>query len=285
MTIPFGPMISATALAQELADVIVCDVRWYLDGRSGRAAYDAGHIDGAVFVDLDVDLADPPCRPGGRHPLPAPERFAATMGRLGIGDASRVVAYDDAGGVVASRLWWMLDSIGVAAAVLDGGIDAWSGPLTQTTTEPVPAVFTAQPWPADRFVDASAVAARPADAVVVDARSAERYRGDANPIDPRFGHIPGARSRPTSDNLVDGHVRPAAELRSELSELGIGPDTDVIASCGSGVSACHDLLALRIAGLGNGRLYVGSWSDWGADPERPIETGDDVGRAGDQEAP
>lgn len=298
---PFGPVVEADWLADNLDSVVVADVRWYLDGRSGRDAYDRGHLPGARFADLDADLSAVASPAGGRHPLPDPDRFAAAMGRLGIGDGDRVVAYDDAGGVIAARLWWMLDSLGHPAAVLDGGIGAWAGPLETDPAVWEPAEFTARRWPEDRFVDIDELdrlRGRPG-LVVIDARSAERYRGEPNSIDTRFGHIPGAMNMPATGNLAtDGRLLSAAELRSRYTAIGAAasdtgePDTEtsdtgigepgaaavgaetsnVIAYCGSGVSACCDLLALRRAGLGNGRLFVGSWSAWGADPARPIET-------------
>ena len=269
----FGPIVDTQWLAAHAGTVVIADVRWYLDGRSGREAYDRGHIPGARFVDLDTDLSGPPTRAGGRHPLPRPEDFAAAMGRLGIGDAGTVVAYDDAGGVMASRLWWMLDSLGGAAAVLDGGIDAWSGSLDTGAPSWLPEVFTARPWPADRYATIDEVDAARADpeSLVIDARSVERYRGVPNQIDPRFGHIPGAVSMQVGDNLRGGRLLPAADMHARYSEAGAA-DRDVIAYCGSGVSACHDLLAIRHAGLGDGRLFVGSWSAWGSDPDRPLAT-------------
>ncbi len=269
----FGSLVDAEWLAAHTGTVVIADVRWYLDGRSGREAYDRGHIVGARFVDLDVDLSGSPTTDGGRHPLPSPEDFAAAMGRLGIGDGCTVVAYDDAGGVMASRLWWMLDSLGERAAILDGGIDAWAGELETTAPSRRAAEFTARPWPAGRFATIHEVdAARTdPDSLVIDARSIERYRGEPNAIDPRFGHIPGAVSMQVGDNLREGRFRPAAELRARYADAGAG-SRPVIAYCGSGVSACHDLLALRHAGLGDGRLFVGSWSAWGGDPDRPLAT-------------
>ena len=269
----FGPLVEAGWLEANTGSVVIADVRWYLDGRSGREAYDRGHIPGARFVDLDADLSGPPTRAGGRHPLPSPEDFAETMGRLGISDSTAVVAYDDAGGVMASRLWWMLDSLGGAAAVLDGGIDAWTSGLQTAEPSWSPARFTSRPWPAHRLatIDEVDVARSDPASLVIDARSVERYRGDPNNIDPRFGHIPGAVSMQVGDNLRDGQLRPAAELRARYAEAGAG-DRAVIAYCGSGVSACHDLLAIRRAGLGDGRLFVGSWSAWGSDPDRPVAT-------------
>ena len=269
----FGPIVDAPWLAAHAGAVVIADVRWYLDGRSGREAYKRGHIGGARFVDLDTDLSGPATKAGGRHPLPAPEGFAAAMGRLGIGDDTAVVAYDDVGGVVASRLWWMLDALGRDAAVLDGGIGAWTGEL-QTAAPPWPAAdFTARPWPNKRLATIDEVDAARTDpgAVVVDARSVERYRGEPNQTDTRYGHIPGAVSMQVGDNLRDGRFLPAAELRARYAGAG-ADDRPVIAYCGSGVSACHDLLAIRRAGFPDGRLFVGSWSAWSADPDRPVAT-------------
>jgi len=274
----FGPIVDAAWLADRLddPDLVVADVRWYLDGRSGRAEYEAGHIPGAVFVDLDTVLSAPPTPEGGRHPLPDPESFAAAMGALGIGDDTRVVAYDDTGGVTAGRLWWMLDALGRKAAVLDGGIAAWEGEPSTAPVVPNPAAFTATPWPADRVISADELEdALGGDTVVLDARGAERFaRGGA--VDPRPGHVPGARSAPAIDNLVGGRLRPPEALAGRYRSVG-ADEQPVVAYCGSGVSACLDLLALRRAGLPDGRLFVGSWSAWGADERRPAETGPDAG--------
>lgn len=272
-------LVDAAELAALLDDpsVVVADVRWYLDGRSGRAAYEAGHIPGSVFIDLETVLAAAPGDGPGRHPLPDPEVFAAGMWAAGISDDDLVVAYDDAGGSVAARLWWMLRVTGHTAAVLDGGIHAWTGDL-ETGAPPARAsgTFTATPWPQDRIVDADDVARMIEEGTaVVDARAAERYRGEVEPIDPRAGHIPGARSAPWSDNLSPrGTFLSAGELRATYETLGARRDRPVVAYCGSGVTACHDVLALTLAGFDDVRLYEGSWSDWCSDPERPAATGD-----------
>ena len=241
------------------------DVRWYLDGRSGREAYAAGHIPGAVFVDLDTMLAGPPSVAAGRHPLPDPDHFAASMRALGIEEHSVVVAYDDAGGTVAARLVWMLRAVGVAAALLDGGIGGWEGPLSTAEPEIVPSSFPSVPWPADLLATADD-AADPA-LRVLDARAPERYRGEVEPIDPQAGHIPGAENVPALSLLGDdGRLLPRGELRARLA----GAD---VAYCGSGVNASFLAVAAEHAGLPAPRLYPGSWSQWSGDPSRAVEAG------------
>jgi thiosulfate/3-mercaptopyruvate sulfurtransferase len=261
-------LVSGDWLVDHLADVRVVDVRWYLDGRSGHEAYLRGHIPGAVWLDIDNELSDPATPEDGRHPLPSPERFAGALARVGIDYGTPVVAYDDAGGSIAARLWWLLHVLAEPVAVLDGGLDGWPGDLTRKVPSYSPVRRAPRPWPAGRFVDADAVAAT--GAVVYDARTAERYaRGDPE-IDPRPGHIPGARSAPWADNLgPDGRFRPPEELRARFAEAAHRP---AIAYCGSGVTACHDLLAMKVAGMHDIALYPGSWSQWGADESRPAQT-------------
>lgn len=262
-------LVTGDWLAAHLDEVRVVDVRWYLDGRSGLEAYLAGHIPGAVWLDIDRELADPATPKDGRHPLPTPERFAAALGRAGIAEATMVVCYDDAGGSIAARLWWLLHALGEAAVVLDGGLDAWPGELTTHVPAVPPVVRAVRPWPAERFVDADAVAR--ADAVLYDARTAERYAHGDPTIDPRPGHIPGAHSAPWGGNLdADGRFRPAAELRARYADAVQRP---AVAYCGSGVTSCHNLLAMHVAGIEHTALYAGSWSQWGADESRPAETG------------
>ncbi len=280
------PIVDAAWVAAELRldptgsgtpPLVVVDVRWYLDGRSGSDAFDAGHLPGAVWIDLERWLAAAASPARGRHPLPDPETFAEGMALHGIGDDTAVIAYDDLGGMVAGRLVWMLRSLGANAGLLDGGLTAWSGEVeTGPGRRPAPASFTARPWPADRLVTTDDVATRPAGVVVVDARAAERYRGEVEPIDPRAGHIPGARNLPLGGNLgPDGRFLDPETLRARFAGVGIDDDTtaaNAVMYCGSGVSACHNLLALEAAGLGRARLYVGSWSAWSSDPARPAAT-------------
>ena len=278
-----GPLIDAEWLQRALdeEDVAVADVRWYPKG-GGREAYEEGHVPGAVFVDVDADLAGPRSGDSGRHPLPAPQAFAEAMERAGIGDDTALVAYDDAGGSNAARLWWMLTATGHPAAVLDGGLAAWPGALEQGPgrSRP-PAHFTPRPWPTDRIADAAQVdrLRRDPSAVVLDARSAERFRGEVEPIDPVAGHIPGAGNAPWAENLdpVTGRFLPPGELRRRYQALGVDGTRTVVAYCGSGVTSCHDVLALEVAGLGRAKLYVGSWSGWIADPSRPMARGPDPG--------
>jgi thiosulfate/3-mercaptopyruvate sulfurtransferase len=273
------PVVDAQWLSEH-PDAVPADVRWYLDGRSGRAAYGEGHLPGAVFVDLDRRLSGAPSDAGGRHPLPDPEVFAAGMSGLGIGDDDVVVAYDDAGGVIAARLVWMLRVTGHAAALLDGGLTAWTGPRSREEPARAPTSFTPRPWPAGELASIDEAADR--GLVVIDARSRERYAGGADAVDPRAGHIPGARSLPCRENLDgDGRLLAAAELRRRFAAAGIeadgGAPSRVVSYCGSGVTACHNLLALEHAGLPRGRLFVGSWSAWSRDPARPAATGDAPG--------
>lgn len=276
-----GPVVSAEWLSDHLDDptLVIADMRWYIDGRSGEAAYDAGHLPGAVWVDLDRDLASSSGTGPGRHPLPSPGHFAAAMNRLATGDGDVVVAYDDAGGSIAARLWWMLTALGHDAAVLDGGISAWTGELSNDLPSERPdSLFTEKPWPLGSTVDVVTVDTlrRGDDAVILDARSADRYRGEPNPIDKRLGHIPGAVSAPWNENLDEdtGRFRPVNELRARFTSLGVRHDRPAVCHCGSGITACHNLLALQLAHLPAGRLYPGSWSDWAADPGRPVRIGD-----------
>ncbi len=270
MALP-GPSVSASWLEDNLASVQLADVRWSILAGPARAAFIEGHIPGAVFVDLDADLSGPPGS-AGRHPLPSPGQFAAARRRLGLGDGP-IVAYDDVGGSIAGRLWWMLDAVGVPAAVLDGGINQWQGRLEIGEAKPVPVEVDERPWPSDRFISADDVlGAIASGSTLLDARSEERFRGEPNPIDPVAGHIPGARSRPWTRNLGDdGTLLPVDELREQFTASGVGDGADVIASCGSGVTGCHLLWAASVAGLKPGRLYTGSWSEWIGSGERPIE--------------
>lgn len=270
------PIVSPQWLMSHPNEAVVADVRWYLDGRSGLDAYRAGHIAGAVWVDLDRWLATHGRPEEGRHPLPSPETFAAGMAGYGIGDDTTVIAYDDAGGMVAGRLVWMLRTLGRNAALLDGGLASWPGGRAEGDPPAVASAhFTAAPWPADAIATTDGVANRPPGTLVFDARAPERFRGEVEPIDPQAGHIPGAANLPFSGNLSsDGRFLPPAALTARFTEAGISAATDVIVYCGSGVSACHDVLAIEAAGLPRPRLYVGSWSAWSSSAGRPVATGD-----------
>ncbi len=272
------PVVDQAWVDSRTPGVVLADVRWYLDGRDGRAAYDAGHLPGAVFVDLDRVLAAHASPAEGRHPLPAPAAFAGGLAAAGIGDGDTVVAYDDAGGVIAGRLVWMLRAIGHDAALLDGGLTAWTGALETKTGEKQAGekqakTFTPVSWPADRLADIDDAVS--GSFVVIDARDAPRFRGDTEPVDPRPGHIPGARNLPVRANVdTDGRFLPVGELRRRFAAVGVTDGADVVSYCGSGVTACHNLLALEHAGFRPGRLYPGSWSQYSNDPARPAATGD-----------
>ena len=253
----------------------IADTRWYMgDAVGGHEAYHTGHIPGAVYVSLEHHLS---AHEGpGRHPLPDRSVFAECMGSLGFGDEHLVVAYDDRGGAIAARLWWMLRDLGHdRVAVLDGGIQAWEaagGTLEIETPSPTPAVMTVRD-PLTRQIDRTALEERLGAVTVLDARAPERYRGETEPIDPVAGHIPTARNLPYEGNLLDDLTFvDAGALRDRFEAVGAGDDTVIY--CGSGVTACHDILAMTVAGLPEPTLYPGSWSDWSSSGG-PVATGDE----------
>jgi thiosulfate/3-mercaptopyruvate sulfurtransferase len=265
------PFVTETFLSEH-PEALVFDCRWYFDGRSGVEAYESGHIPGASFAHLDDDLSGT-AGDGGNNPLPTPEQFTRRAQKLGLHKDSLVVAYDDGGGYIAGRLWWMLDSLGIEAFVLAGGIGSWSGPLeTGAHRDRGGGTLVVDAWPPDRFATADEVARGGASTVVIDARSTVPYEG-AEGSSPRLGHVPGALSAPAVGNLIDLQPRPADELIKRFAALGVEADTPVINYCGAGVSAGLNLLALRRAGHTNARLYIGSWSHWGSDLNRPAEHG------------
>jgi len=270
-----SPLISLAALTALAERPSLLDIRWALAGPPGREEYERGHIPGAVYVDLDSELAAPPGA-GGRHPLPAADSFGAAMRAAGVSQGRAVVVYDAATSMAAARAWWLLRYFGHPhAAVLDGGLAAWvaaGGPLETTAPAPAPGDFTPRPGRMP-VVDAQGAAAIAREGVLLDARASERYRGETEPIDPVAGHIPGARSWPATGNVeLDGRFRPAAELRAEFERLGVADRLGVGAYCGSGVAAAHEVLALELAGFASA-LYLGSWSEWIVDPDRPVATG------------
>lgn len=274
------PLTAARALAGVGVPPVVVDARVVLTDRAaGRDAYRAAHVPGARFVDLETELSGPHGPGDGRHPWPTDAAFAATLGRLGISATDQVLVYDDAhGALAAARLWFLLKSWGHArVAVLDGGWSAWLHAGLPTQSGEVADAAGKYPGGFDRsrlIATPDVAAALDAGAVLFDARAPERYRGDVEPLDRKAGHIPGALNRPFSLNLRDGKLRPAAELRSEFVELLAGsPPEQAIVSCGSGVTACHHLLAMEHAGLGGARLYTGSWSGWIEDDAHPVATG------------
>jgi thiosulfate/3-mercaptopyruvate sulfurtransferase len=277
----FTTLVFTDELARHLDDPrwVIFDCRHDLAQPGlGRAEYLQAHLPGARFTHMDEDLAGPTTGKNGRHPLPDPAVFAAKLGAAGVGPDTQVVAYDAQGGVNASRLWWMLRWLGHdAAAVLDGSLGKWlreKRPVTAELPRPTPARFEARLRPLT--VDAARVLAelRAPGMTLLDARSAERYRGESEPIDPVAGHIPGSLNRFVRENLDGGVFKPPARLREEFASLlGQSAPSTVVHSCGSGVAACHNLLAMEIAGLAGSRLYPGSWSEWIADPARPRAAG------------
>ncbi|MER6194986.1 sulfurtransferase [Streptomyces cyaneofuscatus] len=270
------PIITASEYASESAGPrppVLLDVRWQLGGPHGRPDYEAGHLPGAVFVDLDTELAGP-AGSGGRHPLPDPEAFGAVMRRAGVGQDTPVVVYDGGQGWAAARAWWLLRWTGHPdVRVLDGGLAAWTGDLSTGIPDPAEGDFRPKPG-ALPTLDADAAAALARTGLLLDARAAERYRGDVEPIDRVGGHIPGAVSAPTTQNVAeDGRYLPAERLAERFTGLGAGKSGEAVGVyCGSGVSGAHEVLALEIAGI-RAALYPGSWSEWSADPARPVATG------------
>jgi thiosulfate/3-mercaptopyruvate sulfurtransferase len=278
-----SPLISVEELDSALRGEhppILLDVRWNLAGPPGIDAFRVGHIPGARFVDLDRDLAAPSGDGRGRHPLPAAGDFESSMRRLGVTASQPVVVYDAGGGLSAARAWWLLRYFGHADVhLLDGGYAAWvaaGGPSSTDEPEPGTGDFTAVPG-AMPVLDAAAAELTAHEGILLDARAAERYRGEVEPVDPVAGHIPGARSVPTAGNLgPDGRFLAAETLRRRFAAAGAEPGASVGAYCGSGVTAAHEVLALEIAGI-PAALYAGSWSEWVSDPARPVATGPEPG--------
>jgi thiosulfate/3-mercaptopyruvate sulfurtransferase len=279
----FTTLISAENLNahHQQADWVIFDCRHDLaQPDAGRLAYREAHIPGAFFAHLDQDLAGPKTGTNGRHPLPDPVQFVQFLRSHGVNDSTQVVGYDASGGIYAARLWWLLRWIGhESVAVLDGGLGAWSRaglPLEDTLPRPQTGTVV-QRTSAVARVDAATLLDHLDDGtlLVIDARAADRYRGDTEPLDPVAGHIPHAINRFYQNNLAsDGRFKPAADLRAEFFAL-TGPDVagHVVHQCGSGVTACHNLLAMEVAGLHGTALYPGSWSEWCASPSRPVARG------------
>ncbi|TFB85350.1 sulfurtransferase [Cryobacterium algoricola] len=274
-------LISAEDLARLLEtreDIRVLDVRWALLGPSGRDEYAAGHLPGAVYVDLETELARPGAPEDGRHPLPAIEDLQAAARRWGIHDDDTVVVYDDLSLMSAARAWWLLRHAGHRnVLLLDGALAEWrkAGLPLVTGEQPDPPIGTAHlSYGSLGTIDADTAAAIAHTGILLDARAGARYRGETEPVDPRAGHIPGAVSAPTTDTLADdGRFLPADQLRAQFESLGVRPMRPIGVYCGSGVTAAHEIAALTIAGFVP-YLYPGSWSQWSNLPDRPVETGD-----------
>ncbi|MFE4702125.1 sulfurtransferase [Streptomyces sp. NPDC056738] len=270
-------IITAPELASDLAGPnppVLLDVRWQLGGPNLRPEYENAHIPGAVFVDLDSELAGP-AGAAGRHPLPDPELFGAAMRAAGVSEDRDVVVYDGGQGWAAARAWWLLGYSGhPSVRVLDGGFAAWSGPVSSEVPSPAPGTFVPAPG-ARPALDADGAAALARTGLLLDARAGERYRGEVEPIDRVGGHIPGAVSAPTTGNVTeDGRFLPRAELADRFKSFGVTPEAEVGVYCGSGVSGAHEVLALAVAGV-PAALYVGSWSEWSQDADRPVAVGPD----------
>jgi thiosulfate/3-mercaptopyruvate sulfurtransferase len=269
MSTDLKPFVDWAWCARNQGKFILVDTRWYLDGSSGKDAYHAGHIPGAIFMDMDRWLSGPASQEAGRNPLPDPEVFAQGMREAGINDSDTVVAYDDAGGVIAARLVWMLRSTGNNAAILDGGMGSYPGDLTVEGTERRRGSFSARVW--HLLADISEASSE--NHITVDARNRDRFEGRQDPIDPRPGHIPGAVNVPCRGNLDStGHLLPEPQIRANFERAGVVSAANTITYCGSGVTACHNLLMMEQLAMGRGRLFVGGWSQYGHATDRPVET-------------
>ncbi|MGY1707566.1 sulfurtransferase [Geodermatophilus sp. SYSU D00697] len=276
-------LVPAGELLRRRDRAVLLDVRWALgyDAARSRAEYLTGHLPGAVLVDLDTELADPSSSAVGRHPLPSLQRLQAAARRWGVRAGDPVVAYDDSGGLAAARAWWLLRWGGLAdVRLLDGGLAAWrraGGPLETGDVVPEPGDVTLTPGGMPVLTIDEAAALPRAGGLLLDARAGERYRGETEPVDPVAGHVPGAVSAPTAENLAeDGTFLPAAVLEERFGRLGATPGRPVGAYCGSGVTAAHEVAALAVAGV-DAALWPGSWSQWSADPARPAATGPEPG--------
>lgn len=270
-----APIVDSDWLQEHLDEVIICDVRYYSDGRAGSVEFRRSRIPGARYVDMNTVLAAPAGPVVGRHPLPPAEEFAQSLSELGVGPDDTVVCYDDEYGYMAPRMVWMLRVLGVESALLNGGLGRWGGGFESGEAAPVtPVDCSLGDWPATETVDADDVAAIiKAGGLVFDSRSSDRYRGENEHLDPRAGHIPGAVSLPFTDNYdEDGQeIMSTDRLLERFIEAGV--DADSVFYCGSGVTACNNILAAEATGLGRPRLYVGSWSGWCTDETRPGATG------------
>jgi thiosulfate/3-mercaptopyruvate sulfurtransferase len=272
--------VSVLVSAAELLSgprAVLLDVRWALGDDRGRQRYVEAHLPGAVYVDLETELADPASPEAGRHPLPSLQRLQWAARRWGLRDGDAVVVYDATGGLAAARAWWLLRWGGLTdVRILDGGLDAWhraGGPMETGDVVPEPGDVTLEGGGMPVLTVDEAAALPTSGGVLLDARAGERYRGEVEPIDPRAGHVPGAVSAPTTENLaIDGTFRPANELAARFDALGVTPGDRVAAYCGSGVTAAHEIAALAVAGI-DAALWPGSWSQWSADPRRPAATG------------
>jgi thiosulfate/3-mercaptopyruvate sulfurtransferase len=273
VAVPDNLIVDASDLATELGEATVIDVRWRLAGPPGRDDYAAGHLPGAVFLDIDADLCGSPGA-GGRHPLPDPDDLQRVLRAAGVREGRPVVVYDLGDGLASARTWWTLRWAGhEAVRVLDGGFPAWVAaglPVTKEVPDPPPGDITVRPGGLP-VLDAAAAGRLAEEGVLIDVRAAPRYRGEVEPIDPVAGHIPGAVNLPATDHLeADGRLRAADALRSRFAEVGVDDGVRVGAYCGSGITAAHTVLALHLAGRADAALYVGSWSEWITDPDRPV---------------